>query len=225
MNNTEKVYDALKPKVASLGFTKKELESVAAVIADNLSLEEDAEEDVVNAAIEKAVNTMIPVLQVAQSQASRSIEKFKAANAKEQSRSADEDEAEPKSKEVDKQKANAVPDWAQSLLDSVTSLKSEVNGLKSEKLTSTRKAKLEAALKDTGAFGSQTMRSFAKMNFNDDNDFDEFLAEVKESVKDLQKERNDKALESLNKHPSSYNAAGQAKVVTDAEIDKIVASL
>lgn len=225
MNNTEKVYDALKPKVASLGFTKKELESVAAVIADNLSLEEDAEEDVVNAAIEKAVNTMIPVLQVAQSQASRSIEKFKAANAKGQSRSADDDDTEPKSKEQDAPKANAVPDWAQSLLDSVSSLKLEVNGLKSEKLTSTRKAKLEAALKDTGAFGTQTMRSFAKMNFNDDNDFDEFLTEVKESVKDLQKERNDKALESLNKHPNGYSAAGQAKEVTDAEIDKIVASL
>lgn len=244
----ELVYKTLKPKVASLGFTKNELESAAAVIADNLHLEDDATEEVVNATIDKAVNTMIPVLQLAQSQASRTIEKFKSEQDKKAQSGGKEDDDEddddddneggaagnqgqttsqafssnrrPKSKA----KEGKDKEILMSLLSAVDALKSEINGLKTEKVASSRRDRLEAALKDTGAFGKQTLKSFSKMSFADDDEFEDFLSEVSQSVVELKKEQGNEALGTMTKHPSNSDG-GQKKELTDSEIDSVVAAL
>lgn len=242
----ELVYKTLKPKVASLGFTKNELESAAAVIADNLQLEDDATEEVVNATIDKAVNTMIPVLQLAQSQANRSIEKFKSEQKKERQSNDDDDDD---NKSVDDEDDDAVAKQGQtsqtataprrtaakakeskdkeilmSLLSAVDALKSEINGLKTEKVANSRRDRLEAALKDTGAFGKQTLKSFSKMNFADDDEFEDFLSEVSQSVVELKKEYGNEALGTMTKHPNNSDG-GQKKELTDSEIDSVVAAL
>ena len=51
----------LKPRVKSLGFNKKELMGVAASIADNLTADEEASEEDVNAEIDKAIDAVIPI--------------------------------------------------------------------------------------------------------------------------------------------------------------------
>lgn len=51
MNRKQQVFVRLKPKMKAFGFNKKELMSVAAKIADNLTSEEDASEEDVNAEI------------------------------------------------------------------------------------------------------------------------------------------------------------------------------
>ena len=60
-----KVLQALKPKVASLGFTKEELESVVGSISG--TLEEDATEEQINAQID----AVIPYLKLSQSAVTR----------------------------------------------------------------------------------------------------------------------------------------------------------
>ena len=55
MDRNKQVFLALKPKVKAYGFNRKELESVAANIANNLKLEENASEEEVNEAIEEAI--------------------------------------------------------------------------------------------------------------------------------------------------------------------------
>ena len=239
----ELVYKTLKPKVASLGFTKNELESAAAVIADNLHLEDDATEEVVNATIDKAVNTMIPVLQLAQSQASRTIEKFKSEQDKKAQsvgEADDDDDDENDAAENQGQTASQASSSSRrpklkakdgkdkevlmTLLSAVESLKSEINGLKTEKVASSRRDRLEAALKDTGTFGKQTLKSFSKMSFADDDEFEDFLSEVSQSVVELKKEYGNEALGTMTKHPNNSDG-GQKKELTDSEIDSVVAAL
>lgn len=232
MNYLDVVLKALKPKVASFGFTRKEIESVAAVIADNLNLNENAEEEVVDAAIDKAVNTMVPVLQLAQSQASRTIEKFKTERKKE----SEEEKGVEESDDDNSDKSPTVkrtpttrstkevpPEWANSLINTVAELREELGGLKNEKLVNSRKQRLENALKDTGVMGQQTLRNFAKMKFENDEEFDDYLAEVETSVKDFRKEQSDASLKTLGKHPAHGNDSN--KELTDSEIDKIVGAM
>ena len=60
-----KVLQTLKPKVASLGFTKEELESVVDSISE--TLQEDATEEQINA----QVDAVIPYLKISQSAVTR----------------------------------------------------------------------------------------------------------------------------------------------------------
>lgn len=235
MSYKDIVLKTLKPKVAPFGFTKKEIESVAAVIADNLGLDENAEDEVVNATIDKAVNTMIPVLQLAQSQANRSIERYKAEQKKPNPEEDEEQEGEESNEKEkqDKKPAPKVvpskpqketpPEWANSLINTVAELRAELGGLKNEKLTSSRKQRLENALKDTGVMGQQTLRNFAKMKFETDEEFDDYLAEVETSVTDFRKEQGDASLKTLGKHPQ--RGSENLKELTDSEIDKIVGAM
>lgn len=72
-----KVLEALKPKVKAFGFNTKELEGIAENISNNLALEENASDEDVNAAIDNAINAVLPVFTQAQSMANRVIEKTK----------------------------------------------------------------------------------------------------------------------------------------------------
>lgn len=253
MNVTESVMSALKTKVASLGFTKQELKGVAAVIANNLALDENAEEDVVNAAVDKAVNTMIPILQLAQSQANRSIEKFKteqeAKNAKKQKATTPDSDTDDDDDEMDDSEGNDLsrrqptpskvrtkttatnkqqntpPDWATALMAKMDALNNEVNRLQAEKQTNTRRQRLENVLKDTGTFGQQMLKNFAKMTFENDDDFDDYVSEVETSAKDFKTEQSNANLKSLSKHPNVGKEGGGSKELTASEIDSIVAAM
>jgi len=68
-----KVLTRLKPKVASLGFTTKELEGAATAIASNLENSEDASDEIIDA----AVDAVLPYLKLGQAQATRIINENK----------------------------------------------------------------------------------------------------------------------------------------------------
>ena len=67
----------LKPKVKALGFSRKELESVAEDLSDNLDLDDEASEEDEKAEIEKSVNAVVPFLKLSQKAASRAIDNYK----------------------------------------------------------------------------------------------------------------------------------------------------
>lgn len=97
------------------------------------------------------------------------------------------------------------------MLDTVNALKDEVTTLKGEKVTTNRKAKLEAILKDSGTFGTRTLKSFSKMSFENDEEFEEFLSEVEEDLKTYNQERADAGLSTMGTPP----AAGGGKPKED----------
>ena len=80
MDRKQQVFLKLKPKVKAFGFNKKELMSVAAKIADNLTSTDDASDEDVNAEIDTAIDAVLPYLQVSQSFANRVIEENRKKN-------------------------------------------------------------------------------------------------------------------------------------------------
>lgn len=220
MDRKQQVLLKLKPKVKAFGFNKKELMSVAAKIADNLTSADDASDEDVNAEIETQIDAVLPYLQVGQSLANRVIEENRKKNDDDETDDDDDDESsnttsrQPDSNKKNpknKEKNDDAPEWAKSMLDTVNALKDEVTTLKGEKVTTNRKAKLEAILKDSGTFGTRTLKSFSKMSFENDEEFEEFLSEVEEDLKTYNQERADAGLSTMGTPP----AAGGGKPKED----------
>lgn len=74
---TKLVFNVLKLKSKALGFSKDELEGIAADVANNFELDEEASDEDVNAEIEKQVDAVLPFLKIAQKTAQRTIQNFK----------------------------------------------------------------------------------------------------------------------------------------------------
>lgn len=204
MNRKQQVFVRLKPKMKAFGFNKKELMSVAAKIADNLPSEEDASEEDVNAEIDSQIDAVLPYLQVSQSFANRVIEENRKKN-DDDNEPDDDDGDEPsnpnnrqpesnKKNPKDKGKKDDAPDWAKGMMQTIETLTGKITALEGEKTTTTRRAKLEAILKDSGTFGTCTLKNFSKMSFEDEDEFDKYLSEVTEDLKAYNQERADAGL-------------------------------
>ena len=223
MTREQMVLEALRPKVKAFGFNKKELKGIAAKIANNLTSDEEASEEDVNAEIETQIEAAIPYLQFAQSQANRLLEEWR----KNHPETEDEDEEdEVRSQKVSKKNPpkNENNEQLKQLLDAVTALTGEVANLKKEKTTTSRKARLEELLKDTGTFGSRTLKSFSKMNFDSDEEFEDFLDEIKEDLENYNQERANEGLGKLGKPTTTGGGQEKNEVLTDDEI-KALANL
>lgn len=221
MNREQLVLLALKPKVKALGFNQKELKGIAARIAGNIQLDEEASEEEVSAEIDSQIEAILPFLQLGQSQANRVIDAWKKSHPIE-TEDEEEEEGQPGSNKSAKNSKNgneATPDWAKSMLETVQTLTKEVTALKAEKSTASRRSRLETLLKDTGAFGERTIKSFGRMKFEDDDEFEDFYAEVEDDLKKLNQERADAGLASLGAIPGAQQQKPQKEeVLTDDEI-------
>lgn len=205
MNKRQRaVYTLLKknPKVKAFGFTDKELKGVAAKIADNLTSEEDASDEDVNAEIEKQVEAVLPILEFGQAYANRVINANRNENEGNNNEEGDGEEegdepespkpkGNPKSK---KPKSDEEPAWFKAYREK---MEKQIADIKGERLSDTRKNRLENLLKDTGKFGERKLRDYKRMTFADDEAFDEFLSEVEEDLKSENQERANKGLEKL----------------------------
>ncbi|MBO4550177.1 MAG: hypothetical protein J5733_05545 [Bacteroidaceae bacterium] len=220
------VLNALKPKVSALGFDKKEVESVAAKIADNLQLAEDASEEDVQKAINEAVDIAASYLAISQQAVTRIVN----AQSKKDDKPQDKPQDKPHDKPSDSQdKPDEMPAWAKAMIEQqkeqTEALRAELNAFKAEKTTTSRKARLEEVLKDTGAFGKSTIRQFERMSFKDDDEFDAFLTEVQDDLKTLNQERSDAGLDSLGNPPSAGGKGDEKKTESynDKELEEMAA--
>ena len=218
MDRKQQVLLKLKPKMKAFGFNKKELMSVAARIADNLTSADDASDEDVNAEIDTQIDAVLPYLQVGQSFANRVIEENRKKN-DDDDEVGDDDDDEPsnttnrqpgsnKKNPKDKGKNDEEPAWFKAYREQQDARFAAIEG---EKTTTTRKAKLEAVLKDSGTFGTRTLKSFSKMSFENDDEFEEFLSEVEEDLKTYNQERADAGLSTMGTPP----AAGGGKPKED----------
>lgn len=237
MNRKQQVFVRLKLKAKALGFNIKELKGVAAKIADNLTSEEDASDEDVNAEIDEKIDAVLPYLSFGQSQANRLLDEWKKNHPEPDDDDDDDDDDDtnvnnrnrnkgsknktPKNKENDD-----APEWAKSLMKTVETLNGEISTLKSDKITTSRKSKLEELLKDTGAFGNRTLKNFNKMKFEDDEEFEEFYSDVEKDLKDLNQERADKGLSNLGTPPTVDGKGGKKdEVISDDEMKALIDTL
>lgn len=235
MDRKQQVLLKLKPKVKAFGFNKKELMSVAAKIADNLTSEDDASDEDVNAEIDTQIDAVLPYLQVSQSFANRVIEENRKKNG-DDDETDDDDDDEPsnptnrqpgsnKKNPKNKGKNDDAPEWAKGMMQTIDTLTGKISTLEGEKLTTSRKAKLEALLKDAGTFGTRTLKSFNKMNFENDEEFEEFLSEVEEDLKAYNQERADAGLSTMGTPPAAGGGKPkESEVITDSQLKELVDS-
>lgn len=215
------VLQALKPKVKALGFNKNELKGVAAQIANNLNLEDDATEEDVNAAISEAIDAAMPFLEMTQKVSSRVINDYKKTSEKPDEEE-DEDDTEPTHTKKQKQpKTDDTPEWAQMLVKKIESLEGELTAVKAEKTSASRKDKLSAVLKDAGSYGTRTMKNFAKMKFESDDEFEDFLEDVQADLEAYNQEQANKGLGKLGGSPSLGKGAEKSEVLTDDEVKEL----
>jgi hypothetical protein len=231
MDRKQQVLLRLKPKVKAFGFNKKELMSVAAKIADNLTSADDASDEDVNAEIDTAIDAVLPYLQVSQSFANRVIEENRKKNDDDETDDGDDDESSNttnrqtgsnKKNPKNKGKNDDAPEWAKGMMQTIEILTGKISALEGNEITTSRKAKLEALLKDAGTFGSRTLKSFSKMSFESDEEFEEFYSEVEEDLKAYNQERADAGLSTMGTPPAaSGGKSKEEEPFNDNEIDEM----
>lgn len=228
MDRKQQVFVKLKLKAKALGFNSKELKGIAAKIADNLTSAEDASEEDVNAEIEEKIEAVLPYLTFGQSQANRLLDEWKKNHPETDDDDDDDDDDGDTSNKNNRQtgskknpknkgkETDAEPEWFKAFREQQ---EARFAALEGEKTASSRKAKLEALLKDAGTFGTRILKSFAKMSFESDDDFDDFYSGVEEDLKAYNQERADTGLSILGTPPGTGNKKPEKnEVLTDDEI-------
>ena len=217
---TRKVLTLLKTKAKQLGFNRNELKGIAAKIADNLDLADDASDEDEDSAIDEAVDDAMELLGYSQSAAQRAISNFKKKhNVSDDDDDVDDDEEDDddqtqpskknksgqrkgnkkstKSKDdSDDDEDNDTPAWAKGLISSMEKMSERVSSLEKGNVSKSRKARLEEVLKDTGNFGKRRLKEFDRIKdtFKDDDEFEEYLDEITEDLENYNQERADEGL-------------------------------
>ena len=219
---TKQVLSILKPKCKALGFNSSELEGIAADIADNLELDEEASEEDINEKISAEVDSVVPYLKIAQKASNRVIQNYK--NNKSNDDDNDEDEAGEGKSNKPSEEADKIPAWAQAIIAQNKAIQTELVGLKSERVSDGRRAKLQALLKDTGVFGKNVLKNFDRMSFENESEFDDFYDGVTEDLSALNQERANAGLAKLGASSAQTvhkDKEDKPEVLSDKDIEEL----
>ena len=205
-----KVLQALKPKVASLGFTKEEIESVVESISG--TLEEDATEE----QITEQVDSVIPYLKLSQSAVTRIV------NAKKK------DEKQPKapivSKTTETEEGADPEDKFDKLLKVIEAQNAKIDALVNKDVTETRRSLYASKLKELPEIEQKSrLRLFDRMTFKDNEDFEQFISETEEETAELVKEFSEREVSAMGK--PLRGGKGSDKQATDEEAKEIINKL
>lgn len=235
MDLKKKVFLKLKTGAQAFGYKRDELMSVAAHIADNLKLDENASEEEVEDAVDEAVSGCIPFLKYGQSMATRVINDSKPKGDQHSDDDVEDegndddhshDSTSKKSSKSQKKASTAndeAPEWVKDLQKTVETLAVQVETMKGEKITTGRKERLTKLLADTGSYGEATLKNFERMSFKDDDDFDDYFTSVDEDLAKFKQQMADSGLAHLTTPPTPKQdkPKGEDKVFTDEQIEEI----
>jgi len=175
-----KVLQLLKPKTVSLGFSKEELEGVAADLAGNL------QEDATDEAIQSEIDKVLPYLKVSQSMANRVINAEKEKLNKKQ-------EPAPGSDKKPVEQNDEMPAWYKKEKEEQKAL---IDSLINANQKKDRRASFEATLEGLLPLQKAAkLKDFDRINFKDDEDFNSYVTEQEEVMKGIKQELADKGLE------------------------------
>lgn len=235
-----KVLDALKTNrdIKALGFSRKELKGVAANVANKLQLKDDATDEEVSEGISDAIDDVLPLLQLTQSAADRQVSEYKNAHPAPDDDVLDDEpddddvparrspsqKGKKGKKDSDDNEDSATLNAIKELTKAVATLQGDVTALKSGNTTSSRTAKVRELLKDTGKFGERQLKSFSRMKFETEEEFEDYLDELKEDIEEENKERLEKGLEKLGRIPApdtKPHPNEEDKLMSDDEVKKL----
>lgn len=236
----KKVLEALKTNrdIKALGFSRKELKGVAANVANKLQLKDDATDEEVSEGISDAIDDVLPLLQLTQSAADRQVSEYKNAHPAPDDDDVPDDEPDDdddparrspsrkgkKGKKDSDDDDSATLTAIKQLTKAVATLQGDVTALKSGNTTSSRTAKVRELLKDTGKFGERRLKSFSHMKFENEEEFEDYLDELKEDIEEENKERLEKGLEKLGRIPApdtKPQPKDEDKLMSDDEVKEL----
>ena len=236
----KKVLEALKTNrdIKALGFSRKELKGVAANVANKLQLKDDATDEEVSEGISDAIDDVLPLLQLTQSAADRQVSEYKNAHPAPNDEDVPYDEPDDddvparrspsqkgkKGKKDSDDDDSATLNAIKELTRAVATLQVDVTALKSGNTTNSRTAKVRELLKDTGKFGERRLKSFSRMKFENEEEFEDYLDELKEDIEEENKERLEKGLEKLGRIPApdtKPQPKEEDKLMSDDEVKKL----
>lgn len=229
-----KVLDALKTNkdIKALGFSRKELKGIAANVADKLKLEDDATDDDVSDAISNAIDDVLPLLKLTQSAVDRQVQDYKRSSEDDDDDDDDgDDEPSRKSPSKNNRKSKKDGDEDESatlaaikkLTEVVSTLQGDVTALKSGNTTNSRRAKVEKLLANTGKFGERQLKAFSRISFKDDDDFEDYLEELKEEIEEENQDRANHGLDKLGNIPApdKKNSKKEEELMSDDDVKKL----
>lgn len=185
-----KVLNVLKPKTLALGFSQEELDGVAETISGNLT-DESTDDD-----IESAVKEILPFLKVSQQAATRVINAKKEELKKKSPK-------EPKNGGADDDEPEEEPKWFKSYREKT---EQQILSLKQERDTASRLKVFEALLEGLPEKQKTSkLKDFGRISFKDDEDFNSYIEDQKEVVKEIKLELSEHGLDSFE-IPSSGKA-------------------
>ena len=206
---TKLVLELLKTKASSLGFNKEELEGAATTIAGNLGVDDDATDEAMNAAVDKAVAAYMPILELSQKNANRIITKNK------EEREKAEAEAKKKAEEEAARKAAEEAEAKRKAEEEAAAKKAEDE----------RKAAEEAARKAAEEAGFQRLldSDWAKGLKAENENLAKQLKEQTAALKKQQEEAK-KQLEEFNAFRNEFNSmkADRLKATRESRLDELV---
>lgn len=236
----KKVLEALKTNrdIKALGFSRKELKGVAANVANKLQLKDDATDEEVSEGISDAIDDVLPLLQLTQSAADRQVSEYKNAHPAPDDDDVSDDEPDDdddparrspsrkgkKGKKDSDDDDSATLTAIKELTKAVATLQGDVTALKSGNTTSSRTAKVRELLKDTGKLGERRLKSFSHMKFENEEEFEDYLDELKEDIEEENKERLEKGLEKLGRIPApdtKPQPKDEDKLMSDDEVKEL----
>lgn len=230
-----KVLEMLKTNkdIKALGFSRRELKGIAANVADKLKLEEDATDEDVSEAISSTIDDVLPLLKLTQSAVDRQVQDYKRSTEDDDDDDDDDDkepnrrnrsQKNPKSKKDSDDADSATLAALKELTQVVTALQGEVNTLKTGNTTNSRRAKVEKLLTDTGKFGERQLKAFSRMSFKDEEEFEEYLEDLKEDIEAENQERADRGLGKLGNIPApdkNQNNNKEEELMSDEDVKKL----
>jgi len=214
-----KVLQLLKPKTASLGFTTEELEGVADNIAG--TLKEDATDEQIN----KAIESVLPFLQMSQKAVTRIV------NAKEEKSKKEREEAEAKKKAEEEGEGSGDETAIEKLLAEIKAMREQQDAkfaaLEGEKTATKRIANFESIIKDLPEKQKASeLSTFKRLvsTFKDDEDFNSYLEEKKTSISEMVQENANEGLGGVTK-PGGGGRYTSEKPASEEECDAIVSRI
>lgn len=213
---------ALEPKAQPFGFNSEELQSVGDKIVEILP--EGATDDDIN----KAVESYIPILKLAQSASNRSFEKMKAQFEKEhpvtpKDNPKPSDSDKDKDKDKDKSK-DGEPDWFKSYRESMEQkqkdLEDKIASMKLEKTSEGLMAKAVASLGAAGVDKNFYSIMLEGKTFSKEEEVTAFVDKVKTGWETLKKERDIKELVSVTPPKAAHVAPDKPSQAVQDRIEK-----
>lgn len=210
----EKIFLALKKSILIGGKTSVSDETINMYV-DLIDCEKITDET----QIAEAIKPYVSVLKATQANINSV-----AANAAKTKESELKAEFEKNSKQADQTappvneqpKEDEMPSWAKAILGKVENLETGLGALNGEKLTNSRKSRLEQVLEGTGKFKDLTLKNFGRMKFETEEEFEEFFTGLEAESKELKQQIENAAVSTITK-PIGGNNKGQ-KQLTDDEI-------